>query len=164
MNLTSNDAGKNQFQTKLMRAIKRSPKLIQQFLSSHQPITVEDVDTGVRQRTIAMEVDMNRFYSAMKMLSRALYFHHYGEKWLGPITAHADFLMALGSDDDVGTNELAQTMALAADEFFKDKEVHGMNKDVFNYQVFNGNEKCCQMFRLHFYDESRVLVCFGLED
>lgn len=161
MNFNSNQVGRTQCNTTVTRAIKRKTRLFQRLLTHHQPITLKD-ETGNRKKTIAMRVDVSRFYATIRMLSRALYLHHYEEKWLGRVTVYADFLFTEDSEEDFGMIESTLAMPQAADEVFSGKEIHEKNKDVFKYQVFDGNEKYCRMFRLHFYDETR-LMCSSLD-
>lgn len=161
MNLPANEFGKNQFLKKLMRAIERNPKLINQFLKNHKRVTTHDTKKDKWQKTIAVEMDIQRFKSAISMISRALYFHHYGEKWLGKVSVYAEFLISLDPYSAIGTNATIENMAKAVDIFFKDESYLGENPDIFKYQIVDGNDRCEKIFRLYFYGSCKINVIFG---
>jgi len=162
MNLPANEVGGNHFQTKLMRSIERNPDLIKQFLSTHQRVAIQDTETGEWQNTIAIEIDRHRFDGAIDMMSRALHYEHFSEKWLGKVSIQPDFLLSLDPETARDTNEPIEQLAEAADQIFESQPYFGENKEVFKYQVINGNDKCEKIMRLSFYGNCKVTVFFGL--
>jgi len=163
MNLTSNQIGRNQFLTKVRRDIDRNPSLISKFLEGHKPVRIHDTKTDKQEDTVALRIDLKRFNSALKTLVRALYYHHFKEKWLGRVSIQSDFLLSIDSESSIETNRITNAFSIAADAHFQGLETHGDNPEVFKYQIFNGDERCVRMFRLYFYDESRVTVFLGLD-
>lgn len=165
INLPANETAKSQFLTKVIRSIKRNPRLIEKFMTNPHAVTVVDNETGEVNKTVAINIDNARLDSALTHISRALYFHHFKEQWLGNVKVHPDFLLAsLDPHEGQKLNEAGEKMAEAADHLFSGCEFHGANQDVFKYQVLGGDAEIHKLMRLHFYNGCRVSVFFGIDN
>ena len=161
INLPANEIAKNQFLTKIMRSINRNPRLMQQIMKNPQAIVAVDESAGETHHTVALRIDDARIDSALEHIGRALYFHHFGEKWLESVRTQPDFLLvSLDPSNARELNEPVERMTAAADEIFQDSPCFGENPDVFKYQVIDGNERVKKLMRLHFYIGCRVSVLF----
>lgn len=163
INIPSNDVAKNHFLTKIMRAIQANPSLINQFMSKQQPVVVEDTETGQVFRTIGVEIDRDRFCSAIEHLARALYYAEFGVKLEGEVRVHPDFLLSLDPEHARAINEPTEQMARAADQLFAECDPRGENPDVFTYRVLDGNDRCQKLMRFHFYNGCKVTVFCGFD-
>jgi hypothetical protein len=161
MSIPSNDVGKNQFLTKIIRAIEKNPVLINQFLDEKKTVVVEDIDTLKVDRTIAMKVDKERLENELIDLTRALYFHHFKQKWLGKVNVYPSFLLELDPEIARELNQPIENMDYLSNLLFENKEFHGENPDVFKYQIVDGQESCHKYMRLYFYNGNRVTVIIG---
>ena len=155
--LPANETAKTQFSTKMMRSIKRNPSLIKKLMASQHPVIAVGNQTGKAHNTFAITVDDARIDTLLDQLSRALYFHHFEEKWLGDVKTYPEFLVA--SLDPESHDAIARWSVLA-DHLFTKCEYHGANPDVFKYQVLEGGEIAHKLMRLHFYSGCRVSVFF----
>lgn len=163
MNIPANDAAKNQFLSKIVRSVKRNPKLINQFLEKQQPVVAADEKTGKAHNTIALNIDDNRLDSALEHISRALYFHHFGEKWLGEVRTQVDFLLvSLDPINGQKLNEPVSQLAEAADSIFAAAPFYGENPEVFKYNVIDGGKAAHKLMRFHFYEGCKVTSFFGI--
>lgn len=161
INLPANVIAKNQFLTKIMRSINRNPRLVDQIMKHPQTVITVGKNTAETHHTIAVKIDDARFDSALEHIGRALYFHHFREKWLGDIRTQPDFLLrSLNPSYAEALNKPVENIAKAADQAFKDSPYFGENPDVFKYQVVNGNKRAKILMRLHFYIGCRVTVFF----
>lgn len=160
LNIPNNIVAQNHFFTKIKRAIERNPSLRNKFLDRQIPIRVHDTESNQFQETIAVQIDTNRFWSSMEHMARALYFHHFKKKWLGPVSVYPDFLLAIHPEYALETNEPIKKMAEAANVLFSDIDYFGKNPDVFKYQIIDGTKGVHKIMRLHFYGGSRVTIFF----
>ena len=160
MNLPSNDIAKNQFLTKIDRAIKRNPSLINRYINDPQAVVAQDSKTGESFETAAIKIEFDRFKTSVDSISRSLYFLHFKEKWTGSIQIQPDFMLVSLDPKDAEKNQLITNMAKATDVLFKDAEFHGANPEVFKYQVVEGNNQVAKVMRLHFYEGGKVTIFF----
>ncbi len=160
MNIPNNEVAQNHFLSKIIRAIDRNPSLINQFLGRHAPVHVHDSTNDKIQETIAMQIDTERFYSALDHMGRALYFNHFNLKWPGAVSVCPDFLLSLHPEYARQTNESMERMANLAKELFNNVEAHGNNPEVFKYQLVDGTKGVSKIMRLLFYGGSGVTLFF----
>jgi len=160
MNIPNNGTGTNHFLTKVMRAIAKNPRKISQFTEMTVPVIVENVDTGVIERTVALRVNLHRLKHSLTMIGRALYFHHFDMTWEGTVSAHPHFALALTEPNSKELNEPLENMAAAAEEMFKFEPRHGDNQEVFFYQVVTCAGTTGAIMLLHFYEGSKVTLIF----
>jgi len=161
MSIPANEVAKNQFLTKIVRAIEKNPKLMTQFLNEQKPVVAEDTVTSEIDNTIAVKVDKERLENELIDLTRALYFHHFKEKWLGSINVYPNFLLELETEYAREINEPIENMDKLSGELFENKEFYGENPDVFKYQIVDGQKRCHKYIRLYFYNGNRVTVIVG---
>lgn len=161
MSIPSNEVGENQFLSKVMRAIERNPGLINQFLIDHQPVVIEDTETSKVENTIAIKIDDDRLNEELDHLSRAIYFHHCGEKWNGEIDVYPNFLLSLDQENARDINDPLANMDNLSNQLFENIEFHGENPEVFKYQIIDGSKLCHKFLRLYFYNGNRVTIFVG---
>lgn len=161
MSIPANEVAKNQFLTKIVRAINKNSKLIDQFLSEQKSVVVEDTETSKVDRTIAVKVDKERLENELVDLSRALYFHHFSNKWLGSIHVYPNFMLELQPENAREINEPIENMDKLSNLMFENVSFHGENPDVFKYQIVDGGDICHKFIRLYFYNGNRVTVIIG---
>lgn len=161
INLPVNTIAQNHFSTKLVRAIQRNPSLIKKFTAIQQPVVTEDTKTGEVQHTIAVRIDQDRFDRTLGLMARALYFHHFKQRWTGTVSIRPDFLLSLSDSKAREHNALVEKMAKAADDLFINAATYGENPEVFKYQFANGGAQCHKLARLYFYEGCKVTVLYG---
>lgn len=158
INLPASEVGKSHFLTKVMRSIKRNQNLINNIIKNWSPVSVVNSETGENRNTTAIPIDNVRFDSVLEHIARALYFHHFKERWQGNVKTQCDFLLASLDPDDQNLNNQCAQLAEGADHIFARCKFYGDNPDVFKYQVLeSGIDK---LMRLHFYEGCRVSVFF----
>jgi len=167
MSLSANEVAKSQFLTKVMRAIKRNPSLLNRFLDKHRPITLQNFENKEWSRTIAIEVDLDRFDRSVDMLARALHYHFYKEKWLEGIEIQPDFLLSFTPQTAQQTNNLIGSFSKTADVLFSKQSNYGENPNVFKYQVIDENDRLInskdgieKLMRFNFYNGCRIILIF----
>lgn len=158
INLPANSIAENHFFSKIMRAIDRNPSIINSIVENHAPVRVNDTESGEWFETVAVNIDTNRLYYALECMARALYYHHYKKRWPTRVQIEPEFLLALGTPDDLQVNKRTETVAKSSDILFKEAMHYGKNPEVFTYQVFEGDSKLPYAMRLHFYGKCRVTV------
>ncbi|MCK4487852.1 MAG: hypothetical protein KAU38_13975 [Desulfobacterales bacterium] len=152
-----NKVGRNQYVSKIRRAIKRNPSLLKKFAKTATPVRVTDPLTNSTENSIAHKLDEDRFNLIIDRLSRAIYYYHYKEKWLGYVKYQAEFLFVTVDQSDE-LNSRVKAISKEADEWFSKAIYHGENPEVFKYQAIehNGSKK----MRLHFYEGCKLLLIF----
>ena len=159
MSIPSNEVGKNQFLTKIMRAIERNPSLIKKYLHNHQNVAVENMETGEWSQSISCRIDDYRIDKSLEQLSRALYFHHFGVKAAEEIGIYPNFLLSM-SDGYKETNDAIAKMDAMSEKLFSKEQSHGENPEVFKYCAVDLGEEKSKILRLYFYEGNRVTVIF----
>lgn len=160
MNISNNPTASNHFSSKILRAIQRSPAVIRKFTEKQVLVKVEDTQTGKIHETVALQVNRKRVETALAMIGRALYFHHFKKSWRGSVFAYPNFLLCLTEANARELNEPVEKMAALAEEFFLNEPRYGENQDVFSYQVATGQAPAETIMLLRFYEGSRVTLLF----
>jgi hypothetical protein len=160
MNVPNNQTAKNHVFTKVQRAIARNPSVITQFTNKQVPVLIEDTFSGQVQPTLAIQVDLQRLKGSLEMIGRALYFHHFEVRWLGQVSAHPHFVLAITESDARELNRPLEHMAAAVQELVRSEPSHGQNPEVFAYQIAMGQPPTATIMHLRFYEGSRVTLLF----
>ena len=160
LNIPNNQTAKNQFFTKVQRAIQRNPALIKAFAQTQLPVQVEDTHTGEFHQTVAVQVDDKRLKLSLEMIGRALYYHHFKTQWHVTVVTYPNFLLCLTEPDAEKLNEPVAEMDACAEELVKSEPRHGANPEVFCYQVANGRASVATIMLLRIYEGSRVTLLF----
>jgi len=151
MSLPSNDVAKNQFLTKILRAIKRRPMLLERLLIETQDVTIHDTVNDIWHKTIAIKPEEQRLVSIFTHIAKALYFYELGTIWEDDISIFTEFMLSL---TDVEQNERQQLMENELNTMLECTPMKGNNPDVFSYQFDQLGGKT--LIRLHFYGNSKV--------
>lgn len=153
-----NEVGRNLYRTKVRRAIKRNASILGKFASTTKPVTFREPNTEDTVKSVAHELDANRFNTMIDRLGRAIYFHHCKEKWTYGIRYQAEFLFAALNQSDEA-NARIKEISRQADEWFSDVAYIGENPEVFKYQSLEaGNSR---IMRLRFYEGCKLLLIFN---
>lgn len=152
-----NKVGRNQYLSKIRRAIKRNPSLLKKFAMTAIPVMVTDPLTNSTEKSVAHKLDEGRFNLIIDRLSRAIYYHHFKEKWLGHVKYRAEFLFATVDQSDE-SNSRIKAISETADEWFSKAIYYGENPEVFKYQVIEAKDS--RKMRLHFYEGCKLLLIF----
>ena len=156
MCLPSNEIGKNQFHTKVMRAIERKPSLIESLLAEVLAVGVNDTENDEWHNTIAIKPDNARLQNIFTHIAKAIYYHEMGSIWPGKVRVLIEFLLSL---TDVESNQSMTNAVQSATEGLSEIIFKGDNPEVFTYQFASFEKKA--ILRLHFYENSKVLVVFN---
>lgn len=159
MSIPSNEIGRNQFLSKIMRAIERNPSLIKKYLQHHRNVAVENTETGEWPQSISCQIDDDRLDKTLEQLSRALYFHHFGIKAVGEIGIYPNFLLSM-SEGYKQTNTAIARMDSMSEKLFSKEPAYGENPEVFKYRAVDLGEEEAKILRLYFYAGNRVTVIF----
>jgi hypothetical protein len=152
-----NKVGRNQYNSKIRRAIKRNPSLLKKLATTAMPVKVTDPLSGSMVDSVALKFDEDRVNIIFDRLSRAIYYHHYKEKWLGRVKYQAEFLFATVDPSDE-LNLRIKAISKAADGWFSRAIYYGENPEVFKYQAVEAKDS--RKMRLHFYEGCKLLLIF----
>ena len=111
---------------------------------------------GEEIHTAAIEIDRERFDSAITHIAHGIYYHKYNNSFSGSITVFTEGLMDLDNEDSVEFNEKVQGLGKMIDEYMKDTSMEGNNADIFTYQVNQDTINKQTVIRLNFYGEFKV--------
>jgi hypothetical protein len=152
-----NDIGRNLYRTKVRRAIKRNASILGLIAATATPVSPRKSIFEKEAHSIAYEVDANRFNTLIDRLARAIYYHHFKEKWLHSIQYQAEFLFA-SKDPSDRANLRNIEISRQANEWFSDVDFLGENPEAFKYQSLT--IESAKIMRLHFYDGCKLLLFF----
>lgn len=154
-----NEVAKNQYFTKVRRAIKRNPHLLAKFAQRTTSINIHDPLTGKTLKSLAFHLDEIRFDNIIDRLARALHYKHFNKKYMSHIKYQAEYLLAtLDPRKSEELNKPIQEMSEQADGWFAGSTFYGANPEVFKYQVLQGSKS--KIMRLFFYEGCKLLLFF----
>ncbi len=159
-NLYANSVAKQQVSTKLRRANKRRPALGRVILSDTKDATVVDSHSGTKHDVVEVLLDGARFQRVLDLIALGIYRHHFGERWVGSVRVHSDFI---GYTDSVQIHDVDTSRLVlfdAAEQLFAAAAKYGENPDVFWYQVHEPNDKYRCLIRLVFYGRCTTTAFF----
>jgi len=136
-----NQVGYNQFATKAVRALKRSPAFVETTFKNASHVLLDG------QPTIAFQVDDARFERELDKIVRAVHFHATRRKLLGRITLFPTAFRKMDAELD---REI-QSVGSLARTFLAEAPRHGENPDAFFYQLSAANAGHGGLMRLVFY-------------
>jgi len=154
-NVVSNDLSKSHFGKKIMRAVNRKPHIFVEFAKKNTPVTLVGED-GKQINTIAIQIDRERFDSAIIHVAHGVYFTKFGERFTGDVSVFTEGLVDLNGKDSVGFNAQIQNLGKMLDEFLKSTKEEGDNPEVFTYQSVYDEKHNQTILRLNFYGEFKV--------
>ena len=152
-----NEVGRNLYRTKVRRAIKRNASVFGKIASTATPVTFREPDTEDTVKSVAHELDANRFNTMIDRLARAIYFYNFKEKWTYGIRYQAEFLFASLKQSDEANARIKET-SRQADQWFFGVAYIGENPEVFKYQALEADYS--RIMRLHFYEGCKLLLIF----
>ena len=125
--IKNTDIAKRHFSTKIIRALGYRPEM-KSFISKYLPVTVKGEDT------IAYTINRKRFDNSFCLMARALYFHHFNEKWHQDIIVHTASLVNIGAPNLMEFHDQMIEMEDLAAQALHDCELLGENSDIFTYK------------------------------
>jgi hypothetical protein len=160
-NLPANAIARIQVSTKLARAHQRRPALGHSILSSGEEVIVMDSQAGTKHEVVQVPLDGARFQKVLDLFALGLYRHHFGERWVGSIRVHTDFIAFEGAESpaDIDVNRLI--LLDCAKKLFANEPKHGENPSVFWYQVHEPKGPLQCLMRFVFYDGCSATAFIG---
>ncbi len=155
MSLPSNEVAKNQFLTKIHRAVATNPSLLKRLLLKYEEVTVHDNITDKWFKTIAIRPEQNRLVNIFTSIAKGIYYLEKDTAWNSKVHIVTEFTLSLS---DVESNNKQTMLVKGVDSVFSNCIHKGDNPDVFKYQFMDINGNC--MSRFHFYGSSRVTVAY----
>ena len=161
MNVTSGSEGQRLFESKVIRAIQRRAALAHRVLKETAPVVLRDERTGEEFQTIAVRADWPRLEETFKRIASALFAHHFGSVYRGPIRVIMEFQRSIKGASAANSNAVMLEISAMADRLFKASPLRGENQPIFAYQVVGDASSDRVAMRSHFYGGSKVFVAFG---
>jgi hypothetical protein len=145
----TNPIARQQFSSKCIRALKRSPGFRSAVFHRPKPVQLKG------QSTVVVEVDRARFDKVMDHTCRALFFHDTGRQFLDELFVWSPAFHHAGLQSDA--DEAA--LAFSTRQILRGRSKRGANHEVFWYQIFEEPGQLVA-FRLVFYEGCSVYaVC-----
>ncbi len=162
--ITSGDIVRDEIYPKVKRSIKKAPKKIGLF-KNLSPINIEGIETGTYQ------VDMPRLLRGLEHISKGIYFHEYGTKWLGSVTPIPPSSSILRLDTSplqpsigFSVQQLEEKRAFveaSGKTIFASSPQKGHNPEIFYYQILENQQFHHKIFRLVFFGGVPIVVYVG---
>jgi len=137
----TNPIARNQFASKCLRALSRSPAFTARVFHKQRSIRVEG------QPSVAVEVDRERFDRVIDATCRGLVYAHMHRKLLNEVTLTSPAFRF----DNFGTDPAGAELGFAVRQVLKDSPRLGDNPEVFWYQLFDEPTQLTAV-RLTFYE------------
>jgi hypothetical protein len=144
-----------QFRTKILRAIERSPTLLNIYKRKSKDVILDG------EKTFAFQLDRIRIDRELSQIIRGLYFHETASKWQPRIVIHSPGFFLLEGVNAQSVNNTTKSMVDAARSFFEDRPKSGENADIFWYQLYAEPKNHRLLMRMCFFDGIEIL---GLSD
>jgi hypothetical protein len=143
------------FRDKLLRAAQRNPTTYGSYFNEKGHVL-----NGTFR---LLQIDRERLDSCIDRVTRALYFHSFGRKWIYPITPISPNVFESVQNDAPEAHERYDHVISLAREFLSGTPVEGFNPDVFKYRLRQDEERGVYVFAAIFYDVFEV-YCYSSKD
>ncbi len=153
-----NEIGRNHYRTKVRRAIKRNSSVLRKIAFTARPTNYIDPASGQMVNSVAHYIEPTRLDTIVDRLGRAMFFHHFKEKWKSHIKYQAEFLFATSNQLEKANLRILE-ISKQTDVCFSSADHYGDNPEVFKYQAIESNT--LKLMRLHFYESCRLLLIFN---
>ncbi|WP_306332040.1 hypothetical protein [Vibrio injensis] len=153
--VAGNKIANNQVATKIQRAIKRKPKLINELNLETKQLLIQDMLSGKWFPGQTLNVDYERIESCIDKIARGIYFHHFKDKWLDDISINIHFMLNIDPENKRYNENLAR-MDSMTQNYLAQSPTFGENQDVFNYKLREVTEGI--VMGLSFYGDNRVTL------
>lgn len=148
----NNNVAKSQFQTKILRAIKRRPSLLSIYTKKIKDVLLNGANT------IAFKFERWRIERELDHIARGLYYHEFSHKWDKSIAIYSPAMMAMEAKNASFFNRKTQEMAKYAYLLFSDQPRKGPHQEVFWYQIHFEQVKSILIIRMCFYQGVEVII------
>lgn len=159
MNILNNGVALSHFQTKILRAITRSPSLVAGFAKTQQPVIAVKQD-GTAIRTLMVSVDNQRFLGSLDHIAKGLYFHKFGHRHLGRCSILPDFMLFGDGLKGVTLNDRNNQVVSLVRPAFDSLSEEGENPEIFRYAFMLPDTQGRVAARMKFFDGSAVYVTY----
>ena len=149
--LQGNDVSRRQFDTKVLRAVRRKPAIVDAEFRSAVSATVDGQDVMV------LRADSSRVRRAMDKTTRALVYHCSGEKLLSPLTI---YLPGFREPDGQHRSSL-QRIDAQVQELLVGCDVRGENPEVFAFQLHLNRDRDVSILRMSLFEAFPVIAAWG---
>lgn len=155
-NILSNGVAQEQFATKVMRAVQRTPHVFADFAKKNSPVVLTSTNAETIN-TAAIEIDRPRFDSAIEHISHALHYHKYQQTFTGNIQVITDGLVDLSGQGSAQFNEHVQNFGKLVDELMESVSPEGDNPSVFSYKMLKTSDPNQVILQMTFYGGFKVV-------
>ena len=160
--ILANAVGERQAATKQKRALDQAPGKLKKFVPSWEPVTFKDESGGDYPSALAT-LDKDRFESVVDKMGRALYFHHFKEKWTAKMVSRSSLLLYTGGKDSESANQQLALIDWTAAQLFAGAESFGNNPEVFFYNA-RTEPSGSRAIRAMFYGDIQIVFLYSLKD
>lgn len=129
---------------------------LQNLQKKSTPVTLK-TENGEEIHTTAIEIDRERFDSAIKHISYALYYHKFRETFIGDIQVITSGLVDLSDKDSVELNDKIQNFGQIVDNLLSHVPPEGDNPEVFDYKLLKTDERQQVIIQMNFYCGFKVV-------
>jgi hypothetical protein len=147
-----NEAGRQHFNSKLIRALTRRPAMLFALYGNTTPVVVDS------QPTVAVDIDRLRFNRALEHVCQGLCFDQTGHRWSAEVEIHTPLLLSMDDPDSDKINELVTNLSKAIIERLKELPKLSDNPDIFWYQLLVDRDRDRLYSRMVFYGGFEVFA------
>ena len=150
----ANANARSLFTSKVMRAFSERAYLVGLITRDMQPAFYNGIPT------MSFRVDDGRFFNSTTHLARAIYYHHFKEKWFEKISIYSPTLLARGGPEAQSMNAATMWVSNETEQIFQDTPQYGDNPTIFHYKIHCDKEVEHLFIRMVFY-EGIVIMAFS---
>jgi hypothetical protein len=157
LNTFKNAVGQGQFDTKMVRIVRRKPDFVAKILKDIQPITILDTSQNIIERARAFRVDISRYRSILEHIARGLWYYKYSRRFDMSLDVYINGLRYNGQEAHY------LEFARAEEELFllhKDAPSEGANPEVFRYRFVDVRPDVKDLIMI-FYGYMMVMIRMG---
>lgn len=148
----NNKAGRDHFNSKVVRALSRRPAMLVALYGTQTPVTVDG------ELTVSVDIDRVRFNNALERVCQGLCVNQYGKRWPKEIEIHTPLLLAIAKPEADKINSLVTGLSKAIIENLKGVGKNGDNPEIFWYQLLVDEVKDRLLCRVVFYENFDVFA------
>ncbi len=149
--MENSEVAAGHFSRKILRALEHSKGLRKRLTNGARKTKIGN------EHLLALKIDRNSFYDGLAKMVRGIYFHSFEQRLLTPVQIHCPQMW----DENIAPDKHVRRLCDIWYKAIAREPVHGMNPEVFSYQLLRSDSPSLVVMKMVFYSGVEVLALSG---
>lgn len=142
----NNKIATNHYATKILQSLNNDLGLQRVIKKSSYKVAYKE------QQTLALLIDMNRFFEELSNITRAIYFNKYSEKLISKIQIHIPQML----NEYLEVRNDVKAIANVFETLIAGCEYEGENPEIFSFKLFRIPNPHLVVYKMLFYEKFEI--------